>query len=116
MTDRPVTVICPTPFLRAADRIMDADEVDRLIDYLACNPLAGTVIEGSGGVRKLRWRLAGRGKRGGARVIYFYRDQDLPLLMLTVYAKAAADDLTPGDLQRIAKAAAEYVRTYRRRS
>lgn len=95
---------------------MDAEEVDALIDHLARNPLAGAVIEGSGDVRKLRWRLAGRSKRGGAGVIYFYRDQDLPLLMLTAYAKAAASDLTLSDLQRIAKAAAEYVRTYRRRS
>lgn len=45
------------------------------------------MIAGTGGVRKLRWALQGRGKSGGARVIYYYHDASLPLYLLTAYAK-----------------------------
>ena len=50
------------------------------VNYIACNPEAGDVIPESGGVRKVRWSRAGAGKRGGARVIYFYHDDTRPLL------------------------------------
>jgi hypothetical protein len=71
----------------------DAD-CARLIDYLAYNPAAGDLIQGTGGVRKLRWALQGRGKSGGARVIYFYHNADLPLFVLTAYAKNDRSDLS----------------------
>ena len=66
---------------------MDDEEWAVLIDYLACNPGAGDLIQGTGGMRKLRWGLAGRGKRGGARVIYFYHSPRIPLFALTAFAK-----------------------------
>jgi hypothetical protein len=50
-------------------------------------PSVGDLIPETGGVRKIRWRRAGAGKRGGARVIYFYHDADRPLYLLMVYAK-----------------------------
>jgi len=64
-----------------------------LIAYLAANPTAGDLIPGTGSVRKLRWGLAGRGKRGGARVIYFYQQADFPLFALTIFAKNEQADL-----------------------
>jgi mRNA-degrading endonuclease RelE of RelBE toxin-antitoxin system len=54
---------------------------------LIANPDAGDLIRGSGGGRKLRWRAAGRGKRGGIRVIYYLRSQQSQIWVLTVYAK-----------------------------
>ena len=71
-------------------------EADReaLIDYLPRNPTAGDLVKGTGGVRKLRWRLDDRGKRGGARVVYFYHGPDTPLFVLTAYAKADRADLS----------------------
>jgi len=54
-----------------------------LVDYLAYNPTAGELIQGTGGVRKLRWGLEERGKRGGARVIYFFHSSSTPLFVLT---------------------------------
>ena len=59
--------------------MLSDEELALLIDYLAYNPAAGDLIPGAGGVRKLRWGLQGRGKRGGARVIYFYHDAEMPL-------------------------------------
>lgn len=63
----PVTVVETPEFLAATDKLMDEAERMLLVDYLARNPTAGDLITGTGGVRKLRWALEGRGKRGGAR-------------------------------------------------
>jgi hypothetical protein len=59
----------------------------RVSFFPGANPEAGDLIPETGGVRKLRWGLAGRGKRGGARVIYYYHGERLPLFLLTAYAK-----------------------------
>lgn len=66
------------------------------------NPMAGERIPGTGGVRKLRFALAGRGKRGGARVIYYYWDESEPLYALLVYPKTAKADLSQGDRRAVA--------------
>lgn len=55
--------------------------------FVAANPKAGEIIPKTGGVRKIRWALAGRGKRGGARVIYYYHSQRLPVFLLAAYGK-----------------------------
>ena len=71
--------VAETPtFTRQSDGIFSEDEKRALIDSLARNPLAGTEIRGTGGVRKLRFGTSGRGKRDGARVIYYYFDEDMP--------------------------------------
>ena len=69
--------------------------------WLALNPEAGDVIPGSGGVRKLRWGVAGRGKRGGLRVIYFLRLRQGEIWMLTLYAKNVADNIPAKVLKKI---------------
>jgi hypothetical protein len=86
---------------------MDDSERSELVEYLAYHPAAGVVIPGTGGVRKLRWGLEGRGKRGGARVIYFYHDAEMPLYLMTAYAKNARENLSKAEinaLQNIARA------------
>lgn len=64
---------------------------------MAENPLAGDEIPGTGGVRKVRFAASGRGKRGGARVIYYYLDDTMPLYALLAYAKNAKNDMTPDE-------------------
>jgi hypothetical protein len=93
----PVTVVETPEFLAATRKLMDAAERGLLVDHLAHNPMAGDLISGTGGVRKLRWGLQGRGKRGGARVIYFYHSPGIPLFALTAYAKNVQADLTAAD-------------------
>lgn len=68
----PVSVVETPEFLSATRKLMSDGERTLLVDYLAYNPTAGDLIRGTGGVRKLRWALEGRGKRGGARVVYFH--------------------------------------------
>jgi hypothetical protein len=97
----PITVVETAVFQRTAQRIMREPEVGGLIDFVARNPLAGDVIEGAGGLRKLRWRLAGRGKRGGARVIYYFHDAEMPLYLLLAYSKAATENVSADELRRL---------------
>jgi hypothetical protein len=76
---------------------MDEEERGSLVDYLARNALAGDLIPGTGGVRKLRWGLEGRGKRGGARVVYYDHSDARPLFALTAYAKNERADISQAD-------------------
>jgi hypothetical protein len=66
-------------------------------------PDAGDVVPGTGGVRKLRWRAPGRGKRGGYRVIYFARIEQGVIWMLTMYPKNVKDDIPAHVLRQIRK-------------
>lgn len=75
----------------AADIWSDAERT-AFINWIAENPLAGDVIPGSGGCRKVRWSRTGKGRRGGARVIYF-NGADGRIWLLIVYAKAKFDNL-----------------------
>lgn len=99
--------VAETPiFSRQADKLFSEAEKRELIDYLAENPEAGEEIPGTGGVRKVRVALEGRGKRGGARVIYYYLDEAMPLYALLVYAKNAQADMTPDERRAVAGLAA----------
>jgi len=79
-------------FQRYAAQIWTQDEIDEFITWIAANPTTGTVIPGSGGCRKVRWGSFGRGKRGGARVIYFNAPDEM-IWLLIVYTKAKFDNL-----------------------
>ncbi|MBB4625679.1 type II toxin-antitoxin system RelE/ParE family toxin [Paracoccus denitrificans] len=89
-------------FTRQTEKLFDEDEKRELIDFLAENPMAGDEIPGTGGVRKLRFAASGRGKRGGARVIYYYLDESMPLYALLAYAKNARSDMTPDEKRTVA--------------
>lgn len=99
-----------------ARRIMDEEERRVLIDYLAYNPITGELIPGTGGVRKLRWALEGRGKRGGARVVYYYHSEAMPLFALTAYAKNERADLSQADRNDFRRLTALLVESYARRN
>ena len=95
--------VAETPtFIRQADKLFSENEKRALIDYLAKNPLAGDEIPGTGGVRKLRFAALGRGKRGGARVIYFYGGGHIPIYALLAYAKSARTNLNPAERRTVA--------------
>jgi len=81
------------------------DEYAELQKFMAANPEAGPVIRGTGGIRKLRWSdaAAGRGKRGGNRVIYYYRASQEQILMLMLYGKSEQIDLTPVQKRQLAE-------------
>ena len=78
-----------------------SDEYLKLQQALAENPETGPVIPGSGGVRKLRWAMPGRGKRGGLRVIYYLRSRKGLIWMLTLYPKNVAENIPAHLLRQI---------------
>jgi len=88
-------------FARERDDYLSDDEFLRLQLWLAARPTCGDVIRGSDGCRKLRWALKGRGKRGGARVIYFYRLSASQILLLKIYSKNEKTDLSPSEINRL---------------
>ena len=87
MADTPMTVVETARFLKDAKPLMSDSEREALVVFVGANPEAGDIVPETGGVRKIRWALAGRGKRGGARVIYYYHNQRLPLFLLAAYGK-----------------------------
>ncbi|MFZ0589939.1 MAG: type II toxin-antitoxin system RelE/ParE family toxin [Bryobacteraceae bacterium] len=87
MPDPPMTVLETARFLKDVKSMMSDSEREELVAFLAANPAAGEIIPETGGVRKIRWALAGRGKRGGARVIYYFHNERLPLFLLAAYGK-----------------------------
>ncbi len=88
-------------YISFAEKHLSAEERQGIIDYLAEHP-AGDVMQGTGGVRKLRWGKGGRGKSGGVRVIYYFHDERLPLYLLTLFAKNEKANLTAGERNTLA--------------
>ena len=74
--------------------LLSDDEYSEFQKYLANNPLAGAVIQQTGGLRKIRWSAAGKGKRGGVRIIYYHVTLDSQIRLLLIYKKGIQDDLT----------------------
>ncbi|MDR2710491.1 MAG: type II toxin-antitoxin system RelE/ParE family toxin [Burkholderiales bacterium] len=81
-------------FTRLLADLLTDDEYANLQNVLVVNPEQGVVIKGSGGARKLRFALPGRGKSGGVRVIYYRRRSDEQIYMLLIYSKSRKDNLT----------------------
>ena len=90
-------------FTRLVDDYLSDDEYRELQETLIADPASGDVVPGSGGVRKLRWRAAGRGKRGGFRIIYFARVAKGVIWMLTIYPKNVAENIPAHVLREIRK-------------
>lgn len=86
-----------TTFTRLLPSYLDDAEYAELQALLASYPAAGTVVRGTGGLRKIRWRSKQRGKRGGIRVVYFWRARADRIYLLTLYGKAVKKDLTPAE-------------------
>jgi hypothetical protein len=97
-------VIRPATFDRRARQVgLDDDDLAELIKALIERPHLGPVIPASGGARKVRVRLPGRGKSGGARVIYAIVFRATAIALLDIYAKGDQDNLTPQECKSIAK-------------
>ena len=95
-------MIIETPiFTRQIIELISDDSYAQLQRKLWFDPEAGDIIPGSGGLRKIRWRTQGKGKRGGIRVIYYWYSPEEQIYMLLAYAKNEQTDLTPAQLKLI---------------
>lgn len=86
-------------FTRQVITLLTDDEYRQLQIALASRPTAGVIIQRSGALRKIRWSMGERGKRGGVRVIYYWVVAQDQILMLFIYPKNDQDDLTPRQLK-----------------
>jgi hypothetical protein len=100
-----ITVAEMPEYIRRATKLLSQAERNDVVDYVAATPKAGDLIQGTGGVRKLRWARSGRGKSGGVRVIYYFHSEALPLYLLTVFGKGEKADLSQAERNELAKLA-----------
>ena len=97
----PLHLIETTVFTRQVQSMLSPEEYRALQLSLIARPDAGPIIRGTGGLRKLRWRLLGRGKRGGIRVIYYWRVVPEQILLIYLYPKNVQANLTPAQLRAL---------------
>ena len=98
-------------YISFAEKNLSTEERQDIINFLAKNPKAGDIMQGTGGVRKLRWGKGGRGKSEGVRVIYYFHSDRLPLYLVTLFAKNERDNLTTEERNNLAKLVAVLVTT-----
>ena len=89
-------------YIRRAAKLLTEGERRDVVDYLAAHPRAGDLIQGTSGVRKLRWGKQGRGKSGGVRVIYYFHSEIMPLYLLTLFAKNERANLSNAERNELA--------------
>ncbi len=82
-----ITIAETPPFIKEALKFLSTTERSELISYLSIHPKEGAIIEGSGGIRKLRWARGSSGKSGGVRIIYYYYNDSMPLYLIALFAK-----------------------------
>ncbi|MCQ3935563.1 MAG: hypothetical protein DPW18_00815 [Chloroflexi bacterium] len=97
-------------FTRQVLLLLSDEEYRLLQSVLANRPDAGVIIPSSGGLRKMRWGMTGRGKRGGVRVIYYWAVKQERILMLLIYPKNVKDDMTQEQLKILRKIVKEEFR------
>lgn len=97
------TIVELPEFQKRAQSLLKDDEKTSIINYLASHPQSGDLMQGTGGIRKLRWSAQGRGKSGGVRVIYYYHNGTVPLFLLTVFGKGEKANISKAERSELAK-------------
>jgi hypothetical protein len=110
-----ITVAETHEYMRRAKKLLSENEQFELINYLAVHPKAGVIIEGTGGIRKVRWGRSGMGKSGGVRVIYYFHNEEMPLYLLTLFAKNEMENISKKERNELAKLVKQLVTEGKRR-
>ena len=116
MERAPMAVVETKEFLKQAKPLMSDSERAELVAFVGANPEAGEIIPETGGVRKIRWALEGMGKRGGARVIYYYHNERLPVFLLSAYAKNRKANLSKAERNAMKRLVPALVAGYPRKA
>lgn len=109
----PQTVVETPEYIKQASNCMDEASRENFISHIAQNPLDGAIIQETGGVRKVRWTSnSHQGKRRGARILYYYHNQNMPIFLFTAYAKNEKVNLTSQEKKALKKIIKSIVQTY----
>ncbi len=106
------TIVELPEFLKRSGKLLSESERTSIINYLALHPASGDIMQGTGGIRKLRWSAQGKGKSGGVRVIYYYHHGSIPLFLLTVFGKGEKANLSKSERNDLAKFTSLLVKNY----
>jgi len=109
-----ITIVELPEFIKRVSKILTKEEKDELLYYLSSNPKSGTLMQGTGGIRKLRWTSKGKGKSGGSRIIYFFYNENIPLFLLTIFSKNEKVNLSKAERNELAKTVKELIKSYMR--
>ena len=90
-------------YIRRAEKLLSASERLDIVTYLAAHAKAGDLMEGTGGVRKLRWGRGAQGKSGGVRVIYYVHSDVMPLYLITLFAKSERANISKAERNELAE-------------
>jgi len=99
-------------YMRRAEKLLSDGERRDVVNYLAAHPKAGDLMEGTRGVRKLRWGRGGPGKSGGVRIIYYLHSEAMPLYLLTLFAKNERANLSKAERNDLADLVEILVQTW----
>ncbi len=106
------TVVELPEFCRRAAALLKETEKQAVISYLALRPLSGAIMQGTGGIRKLRWASSGKGKSGGVRIIYYYHGKSTPLFLLSLFGKSEKANLSKAERNELAKLVRVLAKSY----
>ena len=109
-----ITVAELPEYMRRSEKILDEEERDGIVSYLAVHPAAGKIMRGTGGIRKLRWSRKGKGKRGGVRVIYYFYNETIPLFLLTMFGKNERDNLSAEERNELKRLTIKIIGSYKK--
>lgn len=110
-----ITIVETPTYLADAEKLLTEANRFAIIDALAANPTQGVLIKGAGGLRKMRVGIGVRGKRGGGRVIYWFHAPEFPVVLLAMFAKNEAVDLTSKERMVLGHVAAQLMDDFRSR-
>jgi hypothetical protein len=109
----PMTLVEMPEFIARSKGLLSSEEVNALQVHVGTHPESGDLMPDTGGIRKLRWALEGRGKRGVARVVYYFHSGAMPIFLLTVFAKNEKADLSKAEKNELRKLIPLLVQSYR---
>lgn len=107
-----ITIVELPEFIRRSKKLLTENEQSNLINYLATHPMAGVLIQGTGGIRKVRWKREGTGKSSGVRVIYYFHSEGYPLFLLTIFGKSEKVNLSQAERNELAKLTRLLIESY----
>ena len=112
VTSTLITIAETLFFQKESQKILGEDEVDKLKNFLSLNPQSGDIIPGLRGIRKMRWQVNQKGKSGGARIIYFFYNTNIPIFLLDIYKKSEKSDLSSKEKKILNDMVDELIESY----